>query len=56
MRAINKHSTNPKIWSVETPNAPYLNRYQQAHKKSQPHILHIYFFANTQVHTKKIKE
>jgi len=26
MRAINKHSANPKIWSVEMPNAPYLNR------------------------------
>jgi len=23
MRAINKHSANPKIWSVEMPNAPY---------------------------------
>ena len=26
MRARNKHSANPKIWSVEMPNAPYLNR------------------------------
>jgi len=27
MIAINKHNANPKIWSVEMPNAPYLNRY-----------------------------
>jgi hypothetical protein len=27
--AINKHSAKPKIWSVEMPTAPYLNRYGQ---------------------------
>jgi len=26
MIAINKHSSNLKVWSVEMPNAPYLNR------------------------------
>ncbi len=28
MIAINKHSAKPKNWSVEMPNAPYLNRYR----------------------------
>jgi len=27
MIAINKHSANPEIWSLEMPNAPYSNRY-----------------------------
>ena len=26
MIAINKHSKKLKVWSVEMPNAPYLNR------------------------------
>jgi len=30
MIALNKHSGILKIWSVEMPNAPYLNRWQQA--------------------------
>jgi len=30
MIAINKHSAKPKNWSVEMPNAPYLNRCVQA--------------------------
>jgi hypothetical protein len=29
MIAINKHSSKLKNMSVEMPNAPYLNRYQQ---------------------------
>jgi len=27
MIAINKHSAKLKTWSIEMPNAPYLNRY-----------------------------
>ena len=46
MRAINKHSANPKIWSVEMPNAPYLNRCQQLKLKEKKdestiHIIHL---------------
>jgi len=29
MIAINKHSAKLKTWSIEMPNAPYLNRYGQ---------------------------
>ena len=35
MIAINKHSANPKIWSVEMPNAPNSNRYAQAKKQEK---------------------
>jgi len=35
MIAINKHSAKPKVWSVEMPNAPYLNRWQTLKKQSQ---------------------
>ncbi len=27
MIAVNKHSAKPKIWSLEMPNAPYLERW-----------------------------
>jgi len=30
--AINKNSSKLKDWSVEKPNAPYLNRYRQPKK------------------------
>ena len=30
MIEVNKHSRKLKIWSVEMPNAPYLNRQAQA--------------------------
>jgi len=33
MIAINKHSSNLKIWSVEMPNAPYLNRWRAFEKE-----------------------
>jgi hypothetical protein len=32
MVAIIKHSSKMKVWSVEMPNAPYSNRWQQAKK------------------------
>jgi len=32
MIAINKHSGELKIWSVEMPNAPYLNRWASLKK------------------------
>jgi len=55
MIAINKHSTKLKIWSVEMPNAPYLERYAQLEKnentakKKKPtaQIAHL-VFANAQ--------
>ena len=34
MRALNKHSANPKIMSVEMPNAPYSNRYHTLDDKT----------------------
>jgi hypothetical protein len=35
MKAINKHSANPKIKCFEMPNAPYLNRWR-ACKETSP--------------------
>ena len=68
--AIIKYSSNMKDWSVEMPNAPYSNRYQQAEKrdreyenllqekhgiKAHAQIAHL-FFANTQSDVEKTKE
>jgi len=36
MIAINKHSANPKVWSVEMPNTPYSNRYAQSLWRKNP--------------------
>ncbi len=35
MIAINKHSAKLKTWSIEMPNAPYLNRYGQLDEETE---------------------
>ncbi len=54
MVAINRHSSKLKIWSIEMPTAPYLNRYAQLKKEPAAQTEHL-VLADTKATAKKNK-
>jgi hypothetical protein len=56
MIVINKHSSKLIFWSIEMPNAPYLNRCAAYEKRANTQIAHLIFVDTQNANPKKPKE